>query len=116
MRLIDTLNGDFFVIFRGKVAKAPGRDKISRLSLLLASCFATSLGRHKLATSNLSAVCRVLRIALRTAILRKDNCRTAFERTSHNGLQTAGISVVILTLPVSLEITFVCVEVRNACQ
>ena len=85
-----------------KVAKAPGRDKISRLFLLLASCFATSLGRHKLATSNLSAVCRVLRIALRTAILKKYNCRTAFERTSHNGLQTSGFSVVILTLPVSL--------------
>ena len=54
------------------------------------------------ATSNLSAVCRVLRVALRTAILRKDNCRTTFERASHNGLQTAEISVVILTLPVFL--------------
>jgi hypothetical protein len=39
-----------------------------------------------------------------------------FGGASHNGRQTAGISVVILTLPVSLEITFVCVEVRNACQ
>jgi hypothetical protein len=54
------------------------------------------------ATSILSAVCRVLRIALRTAIFKKYNCRTTFGRTSHNGRQTAGISVVILTLPVFL--------------
>ena len=101
--VIDFVNKILYVLFAAqKAPKTPGRDKISRLFLLLASCFATSLGRYKLATSNLSAVCRVLRIALRTAILRKDNCRTAFERTSHNGLQTAGISVVILTLPVSL--------------
>ena len=81
-----------------------------------ASCFATSLGRHKLATSNLSAVCRVLRIALRTAILKKYNCRTAFERTSHNGLQTSGISVVILTLPVSLWYYHCTRKIRDICQ
>ena len=117
-----------YVLFAAqKAPKTPGRDKISRLFLQLASCFATSLGRPShclwralaalvakpkqacfllaginLATSILSAVCRVLRIALRTAIFKKYNCRTTFGRTSHNGRQTAGISVVILTLPVFL--------------
>jgi hypothetical protein len=68
-----------------------------------ASCFATSLGRHKLATSNLSAVCRVLRIALRTAILKKYNCRTTFGRSSHNGLLPTGLSAVLLTVPFLLD-------------
>ena len=39
-------------------------------------------------TQNVVDVFRVLRIALRTVILKKYNCRTSFERSSHNGLKT----------------------------
>ena len=39
-------------------------------------------------TQNVVDVFRVLRIALRTAILKKYNCRTSFGRSSHNGLKT----------------------------
>ena len=113
-----------FIYFRrAKVAKRPAETKsvvcsfCSRVALQHPSAKpgakAHSFGELKLpssqtllarngATSILSAVCRVLRIALRTAIFKKYNCRTTFGRTSHNGRQTAGISVVILTLPVFL--------------
>ena len=39
-------------------------------------------------TQNVVDVFRVLRTALRVAILCKVNCHTSFERTSHNGLKT----------------------------
>ena len=39
-------------------------------------------------TQNVVDVFRVLRTALRVAILCEVNCHTSFERTSHNGLKT----------------------------
>ena len=39
-------------------------------------------------TQNVVDVFRVLRIALRVAILNKDNCHTSLEWSSHNGLKT----------------------------
>ena len=39
-------------------------------------------------TQNVVDVFRVLRIALRVAILSKDNCHTSLEWSSHNGLKT----------------------------
>ena len=113
----------FMFFWRPKERKAPAHGKISQAllcsgiavqyPLVEPGAKAHSFGELKLpssqtllarngATSILSAVCRVLRIALRTAIFKKYNCRTTFGRTSHNGRQTAGISVVILTLPVFL--------------
>ena len=56
-----------------------------------------------LVAASLSAVSRVLRIALRTAILEKYNCRTTFGRASHNGLLPTGLSAVLLTVPFLLD-------------
>ena len=39
--------------------------------------------------------------------LKKYNCRTAFERSSHNGLHTAGIYTMLLTVPVFFNNTIV---------
>ena len=88
--------------WRPKSCKKPRHTEKIFASALCSRRKVRSIGRALARHSRLPLVFRVLRIALRTAILRKDNCRTAFERTSHNDLQTAGISVVILTLPVSL--------------
>ena len=67
---------------------------------------AISLVRRSLVAASLSLGSRVLRIALRAAILRKDNCRTTFERASHNGLLPRGLYAVLLTVPVFIGITF----------
>ena len=90
-----------FIYFRrAKVAKRPAHGPSSRSLLCSRCCRATSLVPPSLAAASLSAVCRVLRNALRAAILKKYNCRPTFERSSHNGLHTSGLSAVSVTVPV----------------
>ena len=88
----------FIYFHRVKVAKCPAHGRNSHSVLLFVNCV-NSLIQTSFAVSILSAVCRVLQIALRTAILKKFNCRTSFGRASHNGLHPAGICTVLLTVP-----------------
>ena len=91
-----------FIYFRrAKVAKRPAHGPSSR-SLLGSRC---CILQHpsfvlRLPLQAFSAVCRVLRNALRAAILKKYNCRPTFERSSHNGLHASGLSAVSVTVPV----------------
>ena len=82
-----------------KEQKRPAHGPSSRSLLCSRCCRATSLVCPSLAAASLSAVCRVLRNALRAAILKKYNCRPTFERSSHNGLPTSGLSAVSVTVP-----------------
>jgi hypothetical protein len=50
VRFIDTLNDDFFVIFRGKVAKAPGTRKVPVGLFFVQELQATSFSQRVLAT------------------------------------------------------------------
>ena len=107
----------FLFFHRLKEPKCPAHGPSSR-SLLGSRC---CILQHpsfviRLPLQAFSAVCRVLRNALRAAIFKKYNCRPTFERSSHNGLHASGLSAVSVTVPVFLDITIVRVKVHDVCQ
>ena len=55
-------------------------------------------------TQNVVDVFRVLRTALRVAILCEVNCHTSFERTSHNGLKTLTLILLKALMRINEEL------------
>jgi hypothetical protein len=83
-----------------KVTKTSAHGRNSRSFLLLMNCLAGNITRPSLAC-RFNPFCRQQGAADRTAYgnFEKYNCRTTFGRSSHNGLQPAGLSAVLLTVP-----------------
>ena len=100
--LVFLVKSFFSVLSSPERTKVPGTRALESLAPLL-TLLQSNIPRSSLAC-RCKPFCRVQGAAERTACgnFEKYNCRPTFERSSHNGLHTSGLSAVSVTVPVFL--------------